>query len=261
MFTTKGVVTTRLLDLVLVVVMADFTSWSSRCSGDDSRGAIKRAMPHGHHLFGRVDADIDDDGKREVVFASGESFPSHIAGVPPARVTVLRRQNRRWKITWHFSADRGTIPGGGGWHQLQPLRIEDINRDGRKEIVFRSVSYGGSDGTNFLYVFGYRNGKFVRLLREPLRHMCEGGVLVKNLDARRKGKELMCWSMLWGKGEDHPSPHRYYAVFLGWNGHQYKPYRFVETKRTLEGEKTILRALLSPSAVFVRAKPRSWNQM
>lgn len=249
--------------LVYLSALGVTTSLIVSCAqADGAAKGILRTLPRYHRLFGRLDADVDGDHRPEILLASGERLPGFQKG-SPARLTVLRRRGRRWKSEWHFSDPFGTMPGGNGYgcSNLQPLRVVDLNRDGRMEILFRTVSPGGSDGTNRLYLFGYRKGRFVSLLREPLRHHIAGGVLFQDLRRRRRGMEIMCWTYLWSSKDPDINRHRYYAAFLAWNGRRYAPYRYVETKKWLEGERTIIRALLNRSSVIFRAKPLDWNQI
>lgn len=88
----------------------------------------------------------------------------------------------------------------------------------------------------------------------------QGGFEIMDLDHKRQGREILVWTFLW-EDHSHYAPHRYYSTFLGWDGKRYTPYRWVESKRELQGRQTVLRALLNPSAVIVRSKPRSEDKM
>ena len=61
----------------------------------DPQVAILRAMPRGHHLVQRVDADVDGDGRWEVIFASGRAIGSN-EETTPATLTVLRWRGWHW---------------------------------------------------------------------------------------------------------------------------------------------------------------------
>ncbi len=236
----------------------------------DPQVAILRAMPKGHDLACRVDADVDGDDRQEIVFTSGV----HISEPPvetkgfPATIIVLKWQGWRWNRVWSFSdplyfSSECTVPDTIG-DEKKSLKVEDINGDGRKEIIFRSVHCGADDTWNYFHLFGYRKGRYVSLLTTKLWHNEQGGVVVKDLDPQRQGKEILCWTFLWKdyETESHASPHRYYATLLAWDGSHYKPYKWVETVKKFEwDDKAVLRALLDPSAVIVRAKPRSEKEI
>ena len=224
----------------------------------DPQVAIYRALPKGHHLACRVDADVDGDGIQEVIFTSGPDSRFDEKATS-ATVTVLHWRRSHWRKVWSFTEhqdDLVTVPGGtkGEGGEVESLAVEDINDDGRKEMIFRSAFHGGSGGTTYFRLFCYDEGRYRSLLTNPLCHPYRGGVFVRNLDPKRSGKEIVCWGFLrWNR------PPSYYVTLLAWNGSRYMPYKdvWVETEQELLGgerEETVLRVLLDPSAVI---KPRS----
>jgi hypothetical protein len=198
---------------------------------------LDKFIPSGYRIVKWVEADINGDKQKDVVVAIEPQKPQY--GTPnatqcPKIIGLFRNRNSLNKV-WEFSDDGSHVMGRGENSKLQEplLHIEDINQDGIPEIIFSMAYIGASDAAIATYVFAYRKGNFVELLDGPLTHSLDGGVVIRDLDKSKKGKELMLYYAIWAEDEAHYDPHRYKAEFYAYNPkiQKYYCYKKLETKK------------------------------
>ena len=197
---------------------------------------LSKFVPSSYRIVKWVEADLNGDKQKDVVIAvEAKNIRYGYSDNPPAKILVLFRKGKILEKAWEFSDGRSYVIGRGRTSRSREslLQIEDLNRDEIPELLFSMAFIGASDAAIETYVFMYHKKKFVSLLETPLSHPLDGGVVIRDLDKSKKGKELMLYYAIWGEGEAHIDLHRYGAVYYAWNSmtQKYYPYKRIETRQ------------------------------
>jgi len=203
--------------------------------GIDKR-ELEKFIPLNYRIVKWVEADINRDGKKDIIFGAETKKPDYvdIDANPPAKIIVLFRKAKGLEKVWEFSKEYLYLIGsGGGLWKGEPPQIADINQDKIPEIIFSLVRLGASGGTIETFIFIYKNGRFINLVRGGLENVLDGGLVIRDFDKSKKGKEILVFSMIWGEDECHADPHRYSAKFYAYSPkiHKYYCYKKVQTKK------------------------------
>jgi hypothetical protein len=204
--------------------------------GIDKR-ELEKFIPSNYRIVKWVEADINRDGKKDIIFGAEIKQPDYtgIKESPPAKIIILFQKAKGLEKVWEFSKEHLYLIGLERESlEEKPLQIADINQDKIPEIIFslgELVGAGSGDMETFIFI--YQNGRFINLVQGNLVNLLDGGLVIRDFDKFKKGKEILVFSMIWGDDECYAGPHRYSAEFYAYSPkiHKYYCYKKVETKK------------------------------
>ena len=111
---------------------------------------LSTLLPDGLEPFRQASGDVNSDGVPDVVVLTG--YPWEALGYEYLELFVLEAGAEGYKVRW----SSGKLPTNGG----ELLQVQDINADGRLEILSRQVM--GASGCT-LYVFAWLGHEYAIL--------------------------------------------------------------------------------------------------
>jgi hypothetical protein len=237
------------------------------------RPELSFPVERSYRVVGNLKADLDSDGIKETVLALDPLDGPESERRPP-KVVVLKAKGDRLVPIWsakatncidgiHFptTVSTGEKEYGDPRKHSHRFLVQDINADGKPEIVFNFASWGASNAQIEFNVVGYRNGKYVSLLQRPIVHPLEAGVVIQDMAARWEGKEIVFYSPVYTKlpEDKFRSSHRYHVTIFRWDGKLYRIGRRLSTPKSYAREQDLLshvaRVMAAASAPVTRGKP------
>jgi hypothetical protein len=203
------------------LVIGAFALFCGFRPGRVDEAEFKPFLGSDYQLQRRLSADLDGDGKTEVVL----QLVPKVSSEKSAAIVILDRAAKGFKTRWRWEAPQG-YRDFGSFSSFAPtpagirnyaVALEDVNGDKQPDIVAGVAFYQGSDALFQLHCWTFKHGEVRKLLRPPVGYHGYGAVLVGDFLRRRTGNEVLSADFIW-EGEGHPDPHRYTVTLYGIHG-------------------------------------------